>query len=836
MGRKTNDLSKQVFIYSLDTSSFYNDRENLLHRKILKSYRYRDLLKTHNRDTNKNKKYIKNRIAKLKQELNQAFSEHDSVRMLRADTLTDNKKIAMFDSVMTRTLGIKENNFSDDVIVVQVYHFQVFKSILDKGFVHNNELYVYFTSSAGQIRTKKSCFIKKSTYDKYQNSLTCGLSLDDINSKGGMNINKWNAYLALSNSASSHWDIDISKTVVVDDLETEVMSEVDFINRDTYEITRKKMNIPIEHTDGCGIISPQLSKNSFMVRLPWVKGLLVPFDFHKFADKHNKSKITDIYGKVWDIKNDDIQIIFTKSQFKMWKYYSSWDEYQNKFIQFACLGARLNEEDPTVEGKLTYQMLQTLTDITYDELKSISEKTIKEIKAIGNDKDVMMKVMGATENRKFRSPLQDALLLYPQLLNDDYVKETIKNKKKSLVKDAKSGKLQVENSRYTYLCPDLYAFCEKLFLGISNPNGLLKGSDVYCSLYDSGDIDVLRSPHLYREHGIRNNNRNELLDEWFITKGVYTSIHDPISKLLQFDNDGDKALIISDPFFVDIAKRHVADIVPLYYEMGVANKQVINSKNLYESLTNAYAVNIGEYSNNITKIWNSDSVNLNVIKWLCAENNFAIDYAKTLFMPTRPDNVDDQIKNYIKDKVPFFFIHAKDKEHSSVQPINESTVNKLDSIIPTERINFKAVAGIFDYHFLLKNKRIKDDEQLVKEYIRLDRNKKWLINNEETKPNQKLYVYKLIRDRLLEINSDEHYVVDVLVKHLYKKKSRYKATLWECFGDVILYNLQNNLKSHIPCHKCGIMSKSTSKRAKYCVKCAKVEKNTLNKKYYHLGK
>lgn len=75
-----------------------------------------------------------------------------------------------------------------------------------------------------------------------------------------MNINKWNAYLALSNSASSHWDIDISKTVVVDDLETEVMSEVDYINRDTYEITRKKMNIPIEHTDGCGIISPQLSK------------------------------------------------------------------------------------------------------------------------------------------------------------------------------------------------------------------------------------------------------------------------------------------------------------------------------------------------------------------------------------------------------------------------------------------------------------------------------------------------------------------------------------------------------------------------------------------------
>ena len=306
--------------------------------------------------------------------------------------------------------------------------------------------------------------------------------------------------------------------------------------------------------------------------------------------------------------------------------------------------------------------------------------------------------------------------------------------------------------------------------------------------------------------------------------------------MLQFDNDGDKALIISDTFFVNIAKKHVTDIVPLYYEMGVANKQMINSENIYESLTNAYAVNIGEYSNNITKIWNSSSVNIDVIKWLCAENNFAIDYAKTLFMPTRPDNVDKQIKNYIKDKVPFFFVYAKDKDISSVQPINESTVNKLDDIIPTDRINFKAVAGHFDYNFLLKNKRIKEDEELVNEYIKLDRNKKWLTNNEETKPNQKLYVYKLIREKLLEINSDEQYVVDVLVKHLYKKKSRYKATLWECFGDVILSTLQNNLKSHMPCQKCGVMIKTLSRKTKYCVKCAKAEKNTLNKKYYHLGK
>ncbi|ANB49257.1 MULTISPECIES: hypothetical protein [Bacillus amyloliquefaciens group] len=821
MKRKKDGLSKQVHIYSVDTSAFYNDKENSLHNKILKSYRYRDYLKTLDNVNNKHKKYISQRITYLKECLYSAFEEHNDIRALRTDSLRDNKVISLFDSVLTRTLGIKENTLSEEIMVVQTYHFEVLKDIIDQGFLHNNEKYVYFTSSAGQIRTKKSCFIKKSTYDKYQDALTCGLSIEKINSLGGSSINKWNSYMALSNSASSPWEIDIDKAIVVNDLETDVSSLVDYIDRDTYKITRKTMNIPIEHTDGCGMILPTLSRKSFMVRLPWVKGLLVPFDFRKFTEENKAFKVTDIYGKEWDVVRDDIQIIFTKSQFKMWKYYSSWEEYQVNYKKYGCLGAKLNEEDPSVEGKLTYQMLQTLTDISDKELIQMSSKTVKEISTLGTDKETMLRVLGATEKKKHRTALQDALLLYPELLNDDHTKEIIKNKKKSMIKDAKSGKLLVDGARYTYLCPDLYAFCEKLFLNIQNPKGLLLGSDVHCSLYDEGYIDILRSPHLFREHGVRWNKKDEKYEKWFITPGVYTSIHDPISKLLQFDNDGDKALIISDELIVNIAKRNMENIVPLYYEMSVAQKQEINSKNIYEALTLAYGINIGEYSNNITKIWNSDNINLDVIKWLCMENNFTIDFAKTLFMPTRPDHVDEKIKDYIKNKVPHFFINAKDKEEHSVELINESTVNKLDSIIPSDRINFASVAGKFDYRFLLKNKEIKLDEAIISEYKRLDQNKKWLMNDEDIKPGQKLYVYKVIKDRLLKIHNDEQYVTDVLVKYLYKKKSKFKSTLWECFGETLLENLRHNLKTYRGCCSCGKMFKSTSHKAKYCPTCAK---------------
>lgn len=189
-------------------------------------------------------------------------------------------------------------------------------------------------------------------------------------------------------------------------------------------------------------------------------------------------------------------------------------------------------------------------------------------------------------------------------------------------------------------------------------------------------------------------------------------------------------------------------------------------------------------------------------------------------MPTRPEHVDEKIKDYIKNKVPHFFINVKDKEEHSVESINESTVNKLDSIIPNDRINFNAVAGKFDYRFLLKNKKVKLDEVLINEYKLLDRNKKWLMNEEDLKPGQKLYVYKIIKDRLMDLHDNEHYITDVLVKHLYKKKSKFKSTLWECFGEVILENIRDNFKNFKACYSCGKMYKSASNKSKYCTKCA----------------
>ena len=170
--------------------------------------------------------------------------------------------------------------------------------------------------------------------------------------------------------------------------------------------------------------------------------------------------------------------------------------------------------------------------------------------------------------------------------------------------------------KYTFLLPDFYAACEYWFGGIENPNGLLKDKEVFCNLFKKSEIlDCLRSPHLYKEHAIRFNvasdkygDRTQQIKEWFATNGIYTSIHDLISKILQFDVDGDKSLVVADPNFVTIAERNMNGIVPLYYNMRKAEPMELNNKNIYFGLNAAFTGgNIGIYSNNISKIWNAVS-------------------------------------------------------------------------------------------------------------------------------------------------------------------------------------------------------------------------------------
>lgn len=808
-------LNKQIHLRSVATDAFYEENERYWHKRLLKLYKLRQ-----SKDCPDWKKKSINRVIKKQKEelvkLLDARLEQSKPRQLNTDVLTDKTVISLFESSLTRALNIKTNELTDKLLILNVFFFQVFEDLVKNGFLWNGEKYVFLTASAGQIRTKRGVFIKEKDYLSIQKKLMCGLSIDDINQAGGINCNKFLAYLALTNSATEVWkEFDIDKSIVVDDFETLVTGDVDYIDDVTYEITRKRMGVPIPHMDGCGIM---LDKPTRMVRAPWIKGLLVYFPFDKFIQEKcdGRAIVKDIWGKEHDILAEDIRYIFTKSQVKLYKYYSSWDEYKQYFKQYGCEACYCNEEEKYIpKSRINYQMLQTLSDMTDEEIDALTRNTVEEIESIGQDYQTTMRLLGATEYNKNPSWFQQALMIYPELFRDPYCRDVLKQTKKSLVKQAKGGRLRV-NGKYLFLSPDLYAFCEWLFLGDKDPKGLLEDGEVYTSEFKNGDeLACLRSPHLYREWPIKANKRNEELDKWFGgTKCVYTSCHDLISRVLQFDNDGDKALVVKDKLLTKIAKRNMVDIVPLAYNLKKAQAEQLSSDSMYQGMVHAYTGgNIGPISNNITKVWNSGDIGeeqLNVVKWLCFQNNAVIDYAKTLWLPEPPKEIADTIKSYTEAKVPNFFIYAKDKESHQVEAPNDSTTNRIAQHIPDPRIKFSKSISKFDYRMLMNLEAgftLEEDNQIVKAYDYWNARQYTFNSQEENVKDQDLYKFKQMKEKIIADSGtdDIDYIVNTLVACLYTvRDTSAKKALWACFGREILENLKKNLEGRGKiCQVCG---------------------------------
>lgn len=891
-----NSLSRQVNIFSLDTSCFYNEEENKVQAILSKiNFAISKIKKLPNSkvtdETELKLKELMKEKGKYNKIIKNIFPKNNNIRVLHSSQLKKKKIISVFETTLTRTLGIETGTLSHDIIIVQTYFYDVLKDLVLDGFLYDDgnkiEKYVYFTASAGQIRTKKNVWIKEEIYNKYCDSLMCGLNVKMINETivdknknlKGANSNKYLAYLSLSNTASEVYeDFNIDEVCVVDDMEFSISTIVDYFNHENYNIEhKKKMDVPINFSDGCGLILPSENSKTSMFRAPWIKGLLVEFPFLDFISEYNKRNkyknknigiINDIYGDPVDIVKQGIKIILVKSQFKMYKFYNNWNDYKEKFKLHNCEAARCNEEDETFSGvKLNYQMLQTCSDISDKELADLSKKTITTIRNISRDRDTMLRVLGVVKSNTDKNHLQKALEVYPELLQDKYSKEVLKSVKKSYFIGARAAKLEVEG-RYTYLIPDLYAFCEWTFLGIKKPKGLLNDGEVFCKLFKKNQkINVCRSPHLFREHGIRMNKINKEKEKWFVTNGIYTSVADNISKLIQNDFDGDKSIVISDSLFVKIAERNMKNdnIVPLYYEMGTADPEILSNESIHNGLLTSYkGSNIGECSNNISKVWNSNKIDLDVIRILTAENNYIIDYAKTKYKPTRPEHINNQIKEYTRNKLPHFFIYAKKKKEENVEPSTKiidgekftSVINRLETVIKKTKLTFNAKnLGKFDYQMLMNDREIDLNEEIARsiiaKYTELDLKKRFMMKgiiHDDIKTSDELYVYHDIRNQILEITDDIEYIVDVLVKYLYvvkeekgykgkkEKGSKYKTTLWASFGSNLVDNLKNNVVNkiedgYIICEgeNCGDRFIPTKLRQVKCPKCQESDKKEKSK-------
>lgn len=874
-----NINAKRVRIYKFNTHKTLTEKENAI---------YNDRQK-------KNADLIK------------AISQNTEVRRVDSKYLIEKYENPLFENDIIRLAledrGIVDADYPllDEIIYLEIYHDEILWQIIKDGLYVGNKEYIFFSATTGQVRNTTVTLMRKDFFEKHKDYLMVGLSKERINTHinsvkrtYGMNVGKYISYnaLPLSSSVLPGNDINIDKCIVVEGLETVITDKVKYIDIQTDENGQcyvydtpdeyQIKDIPIEHTDGAGMFLPGELPSSCQIRGGYFKGAMFPFDFRRFANQiANNTIICDAWGNSVDIEKEDIRYIFTTSQLKMWKEYDSWDEYKKLFRENGLKLSINSYANPHKEiSSFSYQYLQTLPyDIDISELCKLAVDDLTKLKsdieyvkqALGLTSDMVidddMKTdiqddeeenNPAANNKKSNSYIAKALDLYPPLIYDSYIKKKIYSLFNARKKSYMSGKLPIRGY-YSYLVPDMYAFCEYLFMGEKNPKGLIPKNHVYNKYYDECGVEnviCLRSPHLSRyEYPKRKLIRSDDCRDWFayMENDTVVSCHDLISKFIQCDWDGDKGLICADENLYHAAES-LPD-VPLYYDMQKASSQIIDDKAIYDTLINGFNNNvIGESSNAITKLWNIPDLKDNPLKYddavnvFCAYSNYAIDFPKTgknlalgdyeqLYKDLVPPNDIREKTKPPKVKYPQFFKFAKGKTNY-VEEYSDSPMDRIAKYIKKQAgskhykyfNDDKETVSAFDYRMLMNNETNSDgtpiyevnryESKYLKLYcvlnVRKEKKKKLCKSIQKDKIKQNIdatdisvkydiFHYHCVRE-IKEIFTDAkgYFNVDLAVNYFIDMEynrpefvTSSKDILWKCFGHIIIDNINKNLKTGV---------------------------------------
>lgn len=453
---------------------------------------------------------------------------------------------------------INELLFVPDLVTVRTDTTQKdYKQLCKTGFtvkfkVNDTEYvtsYKRLCAGAGQLRKNSANFVNAEIYDQLLNIMLCGL---DAKSIGKINLAKFGAYLALSTSATRV--VKTPRICVIDDYEYVLKNQkVDWIYKNEKgedDIREGYIDFTVNVFDGAGMVSPEMATrwqqdleldylpSSFIVRAPWTKGAVSVFPFHKFAKEvAHKDTIIDYWGK--EHKVEDIDVILTKSQFKMAQKFESYDQYLFYYKKYGHVFgiARVNKKTSNFLSLSNYQYLQS-NNFTEESIKELAKPTVDWLQKVMSCDPLYTSLMmiGSHENdsveqieSRLESPIAKCLLYNAEVLNDSYARSKVVKLIRKKIDQAKIGKIYIEGS-YDFLIPDLYAMAEHAF-GME-VNGLVPAKCIYSKRWvDKGSkkVSIQRSPLVApAENQVLSVYSDEKCTEWFkyIKWGNMLSIRD----------------------------------------------------------------------------------------------------------------------------------------------------------------------------------------------------------------------------------------------------------------------------------------------------------------------
>lgn len=390
---------------------------------------------------------------------------------------------------------------------------------LNKGFKINGLSYKRLIGTTNGV--KKSTIVYVSEISSYGKEMYKELArrLDndrDLSIK--MVPAKFEAYKSLACSTST--PVSMPKGIlVVDDVITHFSEKVinlDDSDSDEPKMTIKEQEIELNCNDGYGLICPALAQkwsaevgekylvSGFCTRNAFFKGMMFTFDFHAFCEEYNGNKIIkDVWGDEHNI--DDIEMITTPSMLKLWDSYKSIDDYIAKSTanHYSFSITKALPEKLENERTLNYQFIQSyeLSDSQIAELISPTVSEIKDVISGDINKTILfLKGMGldADNAASVENDFAKAVMIDPQMINDNYVINRLNSMLKKKINEAKIGVLKIHGN-YAAISGDPVALCQKTF-GIDVPEnelGFLRAGEIYSEYWaDLGvkEIVCFRAP------------------------------------------------------------------------------------------------------------------------------------------------------------------------------------------------------------------------------------------------------------------------------------------------------------------------------------------------------
>lgn len=611
-----------------------------------------------------------------------------------------------------------------DIVEIKVgRNHKHYDTWFSKEAIENNELGIIYVNgrrfkkifcSASHVRQKKVFFVTEELYDQVMEIALAGINIDNPD-----NIKepcKWGAYLGICCTDSRvvtmphvvvirdprqeiTENFDVVKGTVIDNPDKEKKG-IDYLYQlDTKPENNTKKTIKIDFADGAGLVDVTLAQKwAKELRLAYipsayqfracagVKGNVYPFDIVAFAKKYNVRKITDRWGKMWDIFDDNIDCILTESQVKFAKMFNSAEEWKGAFDEKKYDYQRtFNISDACIpywklkqECILSYQPLQTL-ELTDDEIKTLCADTVDKVTKVHTDIDAFVKWRGLDKNdeeksekEKYTNPALFALKYDHSLANDSYVHKVMMD---NLLKFRMTNHIRLSvQGNYQVFIPDIFALAQAAFkLPVT---GLLKAGQIFNLFWHNQgakELTMIRFPHVAREHylvdvaGANDENWTEM-QHWYQYQnvGYISSIHDSLAlRLGGADYDDDHVYGLAEKTICDAVKRNPANTI--WFERdkdgeAKANKKVQFSD--YGAIANSDSVGmrneIGNVVNDTSKLWSmiipdktaeQNNQIYDYVKIMSVIDSLCIDFAKTGIKAQMPQDIKAQLKGY---KNPYF--------------------------------------------------------------------------------------------------------------------------------------------------------------------------------------